>query len=259
MAFALLVCLALGASFDDIHHRFTLDLPEGWEFAPVPGDEGAAFRRNNNGLLANASVRVFELDPADTLEAVAQALKSVVSKEEGYKILTEEKVSLSGISGFRRRAVYTLRDDPRFAKMVEDRVAIWKGRAHVLHVEALAEAFAGFEDDFGRIFSSYVIPQAPAARGAELIRGPFIGRWVMVDDRDTILELRADGTFALAGEKGVFRVEASALTLRPTRGAEETFAYEVSGDELVLKGSALGEPIRYKRAAKAGKGKKTQP
>ena len=57
------------STFIDIHERFQINQPKGWEFAPQPGDmAGASFRVERGGLIAQVSIRVIELKDYVTLD-----------------------------------------------------------------------------------------------------------------------------------------------------------------------------------------------
>ncbi len=256
-----LLTLALAAAptpFEDVHRRFTLELPAGWQFSPIAGDDGVAFRRQDGNLLANTTVRIIPLGPGDDLAAVGKVLAGIVERQKGYRVVAEGQTTLSGLPALRRRFVHALGEDARYTKMAEDRMAVHGGNAYIIHVETLAEAFGSFERDFDVLLSSFTIPGAKAEPELEPLSGELVGRWAMVVDPATILELRADGTFTLDGAAGVFRVAGQQLHLRPAGGGEESFAFRLRKDELTLGSPALGEPMRYRRLG-TKKSKPAQP
>ncbi len=57
---ALVIVSALqGLAYEDIHQRFSVDLPNEWQLAPMPGDTGGVtFRRVRDQALAICTVRV---------------------------------------------------------------------------------------------------------------------------------------------------------------------------------------------------------
>ncbi len=258
----ILAALLLAAPFQDNFKRFSVELPEGWKFAPVAGDDtGAAFKKDFEGVPAHAQIRVFPSD--GSLAMLGKEMQAAVAKQPGYELVDQGPTTLSGVQAFRIRAVYLINGDKKWPKMVEDRMAMHGGNAYVVHVETLAEAFASFEGDFDAFFKGFAIPgasssQAAAATAAALLTGPFVGRWAMVGSPKTVFELRADGTFDLDGTPGTFRVEGAQLWTTPTGGDEEAFEWKVSGDELSVSSPALDKPMRYKRVtpAKKAKGKK---
>ena len=250
----ILLVAVLAAPFTDTQSRFALDLPRGWTYAPMPGDlEGATFKKTEDGLMAYANVRVWSVGPEVTLASLLRDTGAVTARASGYRLVVEEPATVGGQDGVRRRYVSLINDDKRFAKMSEDRFLVVADVAFLVHVETLAEAFGSFERDFEAIFASLRPGGAPSPSADGLISSPILGRWAMVGDPATIFDLRADGTFVLAGTRGVFGLEGARLRARPHGGGEEVFDWELVDGELVLRGAALGEPIRYRRAAKTEK------
>ncbi len=254
----LLVALLVASPFEDIHKRFTVELPVGWRFTPMPGElESVSFQRRRDGIPAQAYVRVFPAHNVSFAD-LDDGLLSIGARQSGYKLLVHEPVELAGVRGSRHRFVVNVKGDPKLPKMVEERLAIHEGTAYLVHVETLADAFASFEDELDVFFKTLRFPGAPLGneQGSgelQLLFGPLLGRWVMEDDPKTVLVLRADGTFSLAKAHGTYRSEGDALRMRPAGAGEETFTWRIDGEELLLSAPAVGGTIRYRRATSTRK------
>jgi hypothetical protein len=258
MSMLLLVLTTLVASpFQDNFKRFTLELPEGWHFSPVAGDDsGAAFKKDGHAVPAHAMVRVFAAG-GETLDSLVRESGAAVAKEPGYQLISEGQSALAGQPAYRRRVSYFINGDKNMVKLAEDRMLVAGDKAYVVHVETLASAFNTYEKDFDALFAGFAIAATGGGEvGAELLKGPFIGKWAMVGSESTLFELRADGTFDLDGTPGTYRVQSNELWALPQGGEEERFDWKVKGDELTLTSPNLGEPMRYKRWKKGGTKKK---
>lgn len=236
------------APFEDVHGRFTVELPEGWQFAPIAGDtSGAAFRRDLEGLFALASVRAVQLGASASLEAFSRKVASALVKEPGYKQLAEELDTLAGVPAIRRKFVMSVGRDGKLLKMVEERVAVIGGTGFVVHVETVAEAFGTFEPDFAQLFASFV-PKGVKAKSAAVVTSSIVGAWVMVGDNDAKLDLKPNGTFRMSGMSGTYRIDGNKLVTQVVGTGQETFAWELLEGDLILSSPAFDEPIRYRRA-----------
>ena len=247
---AFLCSLALSAPFTDIQGRFTLDLPEGWQFAPLPGDTtGAAFARKAEEMFASASVRMMPVDPSSSAQVWATALVKAVAGQPGFKLQMKDDAKLGGANAARRRYTVFVDGDPKRPKVAEDRVVVQNGLAVFAHVETLDATFAMFEPDFAKIFASLALGAGgPAAVGNA---GAILGKWQMKDAPDTFFDLRSDGTFDLAGVGGTYQVQGDLLITRQNNGAVENFSFALEGDDLILSSPNLEEPIRYTRVGGA--------
>ena len=232
--------------FTDPLERFTVELPTGWSFAPLPGDTtGVSFRRELDGVPANFSVRLLRVKKGTGAAAVAADLARLVQKQPGYRIVAEELDSLAGRPAFRRRYVVNINGDVAWPKMVEIRVAVHNHQAYVLHAETLAEAFGVFEKDFKKLFASFHPRDVAKTKAPSLA-----GRWRMQVDANVLFELSEDGRFILGDVVGIFRVVGQQLITQMPNGAEETFTWKITDDMLTLSSANLDEPIVYRRADK---------
>lgn len=247
--FAVIILVAgnQAAPFEDMRGRFALDLPPSWSFAPQPGEvSGASFQRVFNGVPATFSVQVMEVGAMTTLDAFVAAVAAGVSQGSGYELVDEGHGQLAGLSILRRRYTVTTKGWGQHTKMAEDWYAVHGGKGYVVHMESAVETFKALEYDFGFLRNSLrfagVDPLAPSPHPASLT-----GRWLMLGTDDTVFDLKADGTFDLAGTPGVWRVKGNDLLTRPLGGGSEIFQWRLIDGELVLSGASLDQPIRYRR------------
>lgn len=258
----LLALLTVTAPFVDVHKRFSVELPQNFQFSPMPGDlEGVAFAVQQSGSTGYAVVRIFPKSQNATTQTVARDALLALAKMPGYRVLKEEPCVLSGMPALCRRSVhdFTVQGGGKSlssTKMQDDALLVHGNHVFMVHCEALAEVFGSFETPFVTFRSAVqfagVTPSDPEL---SLIVSPLLGRWRMQSDKSVLFELRADGTFALAQATGTFRIEGSALLIQAQGGVEERFAWELAGNGLVLRSGAFNEPIRYEKVRKT----KAQP
>jgi hypothetical protein len=248
----LLVALVLvAAPYADPSGRFTLSLPEGWRPTVLDGAPGAsAFRREREGKVINVVVEVTTLGPDTSLATVVRESGRAASKAPGYKLTYEGQGKLGLLPCHRRRYVSAFGEGGRWLKLSEDRWAVAGARAFVVHAESTSDAFPSFERDLEALFAGFR-PGSPEAGGGGLVESPVVGRWVMVDSPDTALDLRADGTFELAGQGGTFRVDGASLEMQAFGAEAEVFMWRLVGADLVLEAPSLGGAITYRKAGGA--------
>ncbi|MEE8410725.1 MAG: hypothetical protein V3T05_14080 [Myxococcota bacterium] len=246
----LIVALSLAKPFDDPQERFRINLPKCWTVIPQgAGASSTTFTCQKGKKLGNAAVQVFAVEPGTAVSTVIVRLTQSIETQPGYKLFDQSSARLGGKKAARRRYQIYINGDPTLAKVSEDRAIVENGTAYVVHVEAIASAYSAFTKDFNTLFRTLkplkgvgVIPGAQAGTAKNLV-----GTWLMVGAGDTVLELRVDGTFDLAGVSGIFGQEGSKLIMRPNGGGPEQYTWAVAGNELVLTSPTLGEPIRYRR------------
>ena len=99
-----MLCVALGAPFEDVEHRFHMDVPASWRFTPQPGDSGGAtFHRDQDGVFANAMVRVMPFDMAVPLETFVSRIAAASDREQGFRLLERKAASVGGYPSVHRR------------------------------------------------------------------------------------------------------------------------------------------------------------
>lgn len=246
----LIVALSLAKPFDDPQERFRINLPKCWTaVVQAAGSSTVKFTCQKGKKIGNAAVQIFAVEPGTAVSTVIVRLTQSIETQPGYKLLDQSSAKLGGKKAARRRYQVYINNDPTLAKVSEDRAIVDKGTAYVVHVSAIASAYTAFTKDFNKMFRTLkplkgvsVIPAAQAGSAKDLV-----GTWLMVGAEETVLVLRADGTFELAGTPGVFGQEGSKLIMRPNGGGPEQFTWAVAGNELVLTSQALGEPMRYRR------------
>ncbi len=236
----------LGAPFEDTQGRFTIDLPRGWSFAPQPGDvSGAAFQRQLNDIPASFSIKILEVGKGTTGEDFANRLSAGISSEPGYELKSQGQQQLAGVTVYRRHYVVGI-SGAKFTKMVEDHLGVRLGKGYIVHMETLEDNFKKLAPDFAHLLSSLrftgVDAGAPSPFPAELV-----GKWLMVGTKETIFQLNADGTFDLAGNPGVWRINGSEMLTRPLGGGAEIFQWRLVDGELEVNNDNLGSALRYRR------------
>lgn len=207
-----LFCLALGVPFEDVEHRFHLNLPAQWQFAPQPGDSGGAtFHRNHDGVFANATVRVMPFDMAVPLDALVGRIAAASDQEPGFRLILRKEDRVAGYPSIHRRYLVLVNGDPRLPKMVDQQIFLVGRMGYVVHGEALADAFPTFEKDIAGLSNSFVPGTgagAPAPARTRLTRAAVLGHW---HGGGHSLTLSSGGAITLDGMAGYFRLEEGAL------------------------------------------------
>lgn len=237
---ALILTLNVSLLFEDIHHRFTVDLPPSWSFVREQSKgRTSAFRRVYGGVPAQAAILVFDADDVP-LRALVRSRTASAQKLAGFRRIDEGKVVLGGFKAHRLRFEAAVNDSVN--KTVEEWMAVGRGKAYVIHVETLSEEFGAFRRDFDRLAETFRPldgrPSAPAA--------PIIGSWSMKSDPSVILVLNRDGSLALGDVRGRFTLNGSSLVTQLPGGGQEVFDWRLEGGELTLSSEAAGS-IRYQR------------
>lgn len=244
-----LVALLPSLAYQDIHQRFTVDLPNEWQLAPMPGDTGGVtFRRTREGVLAICSIRITNLKRM-SLDTYVKKLIASNENEKGYRALIQEPDTLAGAPAYRRRFALDVDQEGKIKKTVEERIAIANGIGYIIHVETLEGAFDSFVADFQHFIDTFkpAGSEQPTSAQPSMGRFPVVGIWRMEGDANTVLALNPNGTLTMSGFTGLYRVEGGKLVVQLTGGIQEVFTWNLVGDTLTLVSPTLGEPIRYKR------------
>lgn len=252
----LLVCSATATvhakAHEDIKSRFRLDLPDGWQWSPQPGDTlGTWFKKRESIAIGNFGVRVVKLDHKNTLDALLKEAEGAIDDEPGYKKLGEKQVTIGGRPATQREYTMFVAGNDRTQRRVIDHFLQNGDTAFWLHFEALAEGFDLFTDDLQHLLDTFV----PIAGGQKVgVVGEsallLVGRWQKIGDAELVMDLKADGTYTLGGAAGTYTVEKNALILRVNDG-EERFLYTLNKDELTVAGANLDVPIKYRKIEKS--------
>ncbi len=248
---SLVLALTLGVQYEDIHKRFTVDLPDQWQLAPMPGDTGGVtFRRTRDQALAIVSIRITEVKKM-SLDTFSKSVVQQTEKQKTYRRLAAGIDKLAGGSAYRHRYALDVDEEGKVKKICEDRMAVINGIGYVIHAESLEQTFDSFAVDFG-IFIDTFRPaghQGPSQQQAtNASRMPVVGMWRMEDDATTVLQLNPNGTMAMAGFAGMFRVEGDKLIMQISGGTTESFTWAIADDTLTLTSPSTGGPIKYKRS-----------
>ena len=143
-------------TFVDPLGRFALELPPDWgQQTGKSGTSGVSFQREVDGVPAYAAIRVIAFSQPMTLEAFVRAASNANRGAPGFRLLEEEAIPIAGKPGVRQRFILYINGDPKWPKMVEQRMVLVGDRGFVLHGETVAEAFGTFADDFVAMFASF--------------------------------------------------------------------------------------------------------
>ena len=231
----LLVC---ATPFEDVRHRFSLDLPAGWVYAPQPGDTGGAtFRRQTEGRLAHAAVRVLRPLPASiSLRDFVDQLAAPSADEPGFHLLQGGPTTLAGAAAMRRRYVVFVNADPKFPKMVEQIFALIGDTGYLMHVETIAELFDGFATDFRQLEASFRpgsgAPEKPALELPPATGRALIGRWHGAGHQ---IRFTVGGAVLWDELPGTYQLDGGVLIVK-LRGRRLQYQASLVGDVLQLGG-----------------------
>lgn len=253
-----LIAFVVATPYTDIQHRFSLDLPPGWEFAPQPGDTGGAFfHKNVDGLLANATVRVLNFGQPVTLQDFAARIAAASDQEAGYRLLLSQNTTVGGGPALKRRFVVAISVERKLYKIVEQRILLRDNVGFVVHCETIADMFPTFEADFAKFFAGFV------PGGGELAPIPTRHKRVRVDTRALVgtwegaghsLQLTPSGSVVLDGIQGTYHVDNGVLIFK-FKDDRRTHEFELKGKFLHLSGGSFGDgQVFHRRPGKSGLG-----
>ncbi len=249
----ILFCLALGVPFEDVQHRFHLNLPANWRFTPQPGDSGGAtFHRDQDGVFANATVRVIPFEMAVPLDGLVNHIAAASDQEPGFRLLDRSQSRVAGYPALHRRYMVLVNGDPRLPKMVDQQILMVGSTGFVIHGEALADAFPTFEADIRQLGSSFVPGAAlgkVAPPRAPLTRAALYGRWRA---NGHTLVLSSGGAITLDGQAGRYRLEEGAL-LATFGTTTKVYQVDMREQGLELSGEQFASGQVFTRDKAAGK------
>ncbi|MBN2360695.1 MAG: hypothetical protein JXR83_14665 [Deltaproteobacteria bacterium] len=231
-----------GGVYEDTKGRFALDLPLGWNLAPMPGDlKGMMFRRDIGDVPALFHAAVEGVRDSDTLESALDRLTSEFAQEIGYRKLTDLQVKVAGLPALRRTHSAFLSGNDKIVRYSVDTVLIAYGHVHFLHFETAENAYPSFKGDLDKLLGSF----RPLV--GRKVYGPLLGDWELVSSRSGLrLSLAADLSFVLGDKRGRYRADGTRLTFIQADG-RETFDYAVSESSLVVRNDNLSDPMTYRR------------
>lgn len=246
---ALVIVSALqGLAYEDIHQRFTVDLPDQWQLAPMPGDTGGVtFRRTREGALALCTIRVSELKKM-TLDLYVKKWLDGIAQLPGYKPIDSQSDKIAGSPAHRLKYGLAVDKEGKMRKTVEDRITLIGGVGYMIHTESLEQSYDSFAADFAH-FAETFRPAGQEVQPTQQTIGNLavVGIWRMQDDRNTVLTLNPNGTMTMAGYTGLYRIDGPRLVMQLTGGTQEIFTWNIVGDTLTLVSPQLGEQIKYTR------------
>jgi len=247
---ALVIVTALqGIAYEDIHQRFTIDLPDQWQLAPMPGDTGGVtFRRTREAALALCTVVISELKKM-TLDVYVKKWTDSVSQLQGYKAIESQPDKVAGSPAYRVKYSLPVDKEGKLRKTVEDRIALINGVGYMIHTESLDQSYDSFKTDFQHFVDTFKPAGADPQQQQQQTVGNLavVGIWRMADDKNTVLTLNPNGTMTMAGYTGLYRIDGPRLVMQLTGGTQEIFTWNVVGDTLTLVSPQLGEAIKYNR------------
>ena len=135
----LLLAVSFAAIFEDVNHRFKVDLPPDWTFVREQSKPGtSAFRRIYGGIPAQAAIVVFNSKDLQ-LRDLVKSQTSSANKLDGFRRIDEGTAVLGGFKGHRFR--YEVSVSRTVSKTVEEWMAVGRGKAYIVHLETLSEEF----------------------------------------------------------------------------------------------------------------------
>src|SRR5688500_18461584 len=94
---------AMAKPYVDTKKRFSVELPEGWRLAPLPGDtSGMVFQKSVDGVPGTLRVSVRPLAPGETTKTSLDEVEEVAKSELGYKAGGDLPTSVGLLPAMRR-------------------------------------------------------------------------------------------------------------------------------------------------------------
>jgi hypothetical protein len=250
LALALVLSLAQAQTlFEDTQHRFTLELPPKWSFAPQAGNiHGASFRVIRDQNMAHFSIQILPCSPSLTIKRLKKRVLGQITQREDYRVLSTKVDKVAGLEMWTQRYRLKVPELKGVHKVVEKRFGIYKNHAYVIHMESLENASAIFIADFNALLKSLRLSNIDL-NSYDPQPKTFVGTWHMSANPSVFFHLRRDGTFQLDDVVGVWRVEAGEFWSRPLGGGAERFSFTSVDDRLTLHNASLEAPIVYRRVA----------
>ena len=249
LSLALAACLSAApsspATYLDTQKRFTLQLPAGWEVAPLPHDMGGmSFHRRRGGALALLGVQVFHFPTAVGLAEFDARVLAAYDQELGFAPQPNSSgaTQVAGRPAMRRRFVLQVAPGRKVFKLVEQHTLVVDQTGYAINCEALAESFGAFAGDCRALIDSFRpaqdIDSLPHRhRPAEkLAARHLIGRW---QGGSHALRLTPGGEVVLDQLEGTWRIDQGTLVLT-FDGQEERLEVEHAPRALTLSGGQFG-------------------
>jgi hypothetical protein len=223
----ILLCL-LAAPFADPDNGYSLELSEGWTFAPQAGVRDPVFRTSQDGVPASFYIRV-------------TTAPGPQPQGDGFRLLGKGTGVVAGQPAIWRRFVADIPELAQRKRMVVEWRFQHEGRTFLVHVESLAEALPAFEAGFQQMLASLRVADVLDVSG-------LLGHW-RSDGQP--LQFRADGTFSLGALSGTFVLRGRQVITYMLEGAREVFDVSLQQDVLTLTSTRDQRLLRFERGAGA--------
>ena len=225
----------------DTKKRFSVELPAGWQLAPMPGDtSGMRFTKNLDGVPAILQVSVRDVRPGETTKQTLDELEEGAKAELGYKGGGDVPASVGLLPAMRRTFSLFASGDARTVRAVEIYALHAYGHVHVLHFETLESKRSQLTRDVDRMLASY---QALVGKG---VYATLVGTWINLGGGPDLV-LDEDGRFKMGPLNGGYQADGGHLVLTVTEGGE-SYRYVLVDNSLTLSSPNLGDDMKFKRS-----------
>ncbi len=243
----LLLLVALPATakpYTDTKKRFSLEQPDGWVLAPMPGDtSGMIFRKNIDDIPGTLRVSVRPIKPSETPKQTLDELEGAMKAELGFQAGTDLPTSVGLLPAMRRTFSVFASGDARTVRAIEIIALHAYGHVHLLHFETLQQLAgkrSAFTRDLDKMLASY---QALVGKDTY---ATLIGTWINLGGGPDLI-LEEDARFQLGPLKGGYQADGGKMALHLKDGGE-VYRYALVDNLLTLSSVNLGEDMRFKRS-----------
>lgn len=245
LAIVLFAAPAFAKPYVDTKKRFSLEQPDGWGLAPLPGDTtGMIFKKTVDGIPGTLRVSVRPIAPSETPKQTLDELENAMKAELGYKPGTDLPTSVGLLPAMRRTFSVFASGDARTVRAIEVIALHAYGHVHLLHFETLQQLSAAKRSvltrDLDKMLASY---QALVGKDTY---ATLIGTWINLGGGPDLV-LEEDGRFQLGPLKGGYQADGGKMALRVADGGE-VYRYVLVDNLLTLSSPNLGDDMRFKRS-----------
>lgn len=232
---------AAAKPYTDTKKRFSLEQPDGWGLAPLPGDtSGMIFRKTVDGIPGTLRVSVRPIDPGETPKQTLDALENAMKAELGYQPGSDLPTSVGLLPAMRRTFSVYASGDARTVRAIEVIALHAYGSVHLLHFETLQNKRSVYTRDLDKMIASY-----QALLGKDTY-ATLIGTWINLGGGPDLI-LEEDGRFQLGPLKGGYQADGGKMALHVADGGE-VYRYLLVDNLLTLSSANLGDDMRFKRS-----------
>lgn len=227
--------------YTDTKKRFALEMPEGWQLTPLPGDtSGMVFKKVVDGVPGTLRVSVRLIQPGETTKITLDEVEEAAKAELGYKRGGDLPTSVGLLPAMRRTFTVFASGDEETVRAIEVVALHAFGHVHILHFETLQNKRGAFTRDLDKMMASY---KALAGKG---VYATLVGTWINTGGGPELI-LEEDGRYQMGPLRGGYQADGGRLVLRV--GAEgESYRYVMDGNILTLSSPNLGDNIVFKRS-----------